>query len=265
MTNFLPTPGTNDYYTALINAGILSGVSNPFTGPYSGATAYSIDPTVANGITVIRLNTSAATQFTFSFPSTFTTPGLMYDGYRLRLVVNQGAWSNTFTWPSSFWPAKGILPAKTPPVAGAWTIELRWDASLGAWQEIGHRSFTPSATQLTGDWTNMTLTVGTANGAWATPAYRIDPYGYVHWRGLLFLPASVQAANTVLFTMPTGFRVPTGTGVSTALKVGRITTATPNEGSAFLITDNTGAVKLRSASVASDILVLESVIYSVDA
>lgn len=264
MAFFYNTAGTLDFYTAYLNAAIAAnGVpTNGYLGPYAGATAYILDPTAGNGVNIFKLNTSAATQFTFSFASPFTTPGLLTDSFRIRLVVNQGAWSNTFAFPTNVVFQRNIGVPATPATAGMFEIEFSYDATLNIWMERGRR-FTPDAasTPLVGSWTNITLTVGTANGAWSTPQYKIYPDGIVRWRGLLFLPASIQAANTALFTMPAGFRVPTGTGVSEAIKVGRITTATPNEGSAFLITDSTGVVKLRSASVASDILVLTGVEY----
>lgn len=198
MTNYLPTPGTFDFYTADLNAGILAaGNDTGWLGPYSGATASTIDPTANSGVVTWKYNFSAAGTLTI----TVTPAGTVLAGQRLRIVVNAGAYNVSLVMPSNFFYKRGAT--FVPPQNCRSVIEFQYDESATSWYEI-NRSAVKSATPVAGGWQNLTLNAAWAGlGGWQTPQYRIED-GWVSFRGVITTSAGV-GANTNLFTLPAGF------------------------------------------------------------
>lgn len=253
MPNFLPTPGSNDLYTALLDAGILAGgVESTWSNPLSGAVPVTIDPTINNGVTNWKFTFSGTGSLTVTLGAFSTT---LFPAQKLKIVVLTGAYAVTLTMPSNFYYQRGAPPAMAQS-ARNW-IEFQFDDVLGNWYETSRGA--DATTTLVGGWNSLTLGSGWAPLAgWQVPQYQLDTLGYVNLRGVATTAAGV-AANTTLFTIPTGMLPPANEVASVSFFNGTVMTA----GELDLLT--TGNAQVLQAIPAGGYVPLNSIRYSVDA
>jgi hypothetical protein len=205
MGNPLPKAGTLDFYTAYLVAGILAGGNDSgWQGPYTGATAVTVDPMLNAGVVTWKFTFSAAGTLTVTVtPSTTLMPG-----QRLRIVLQTGAYNVGLVMPGTFYFKRGIQPP-IPQNSRFW-VEFQYDETLVAWHETG-RGAVPTTSPVSGGWQNLTLSSGwAALGGWQVPQYKIED-GFVRFRGVATTAAGV-AANANIFTEPAGY-LPAGNDV----------------------------------------------------
>lgn len=262
MTNYLPLPGSLDFYTAFLDAGIMTGgpVSD-WLGPYAGVNTITIDPSLGGGVSTWRINTSAQADITIAISGTLAYT--IFPGQRIRFLINGGAWKNTLTLPANF-RLKRNRKLYCAPNSYSW-IEFVYDPVTNKWDEAGRGSSAATGSLISGTWQTLTPAAGWAayGSGFQRPEYMVDEQGFINFRGLLTTAAGA-AASAAMFTLPAALGYPTvGNGDLFALVAYDAVPATIKLFSATI--SNAGVGVIGQAISAGSFVSLSAIRYSLDA